>query len=292
MKGTTSFRGLIQNTGLSLSGNWWRSVAVILILGILLFGLQLWGVAYQILLMGKGVTSLRLYVLPAVFLPLILFCGPLMTGGTAYFLAVAKHKNPGISCLFSGFDHFGRSIGVFWLTALLIFLWYLLLSAMISGILIGLAALNGVDVVPALTGGQFEKIWGAVSSSALNAILFPILLAILWVAGSLWIVFRHCLILFAFADDPESGVIAAVKRGVSVVHGSTGKLFGAWFLVVLVGVLLSGGLAFLFSFLTTSGLQMLAIVLNVIFGLCFGLVSYILPSTFLAVLYQDIKDTA
>src|SRR6056297_3046627 len=106
VKSRTSLGGLIRNTSGSLSGNWWRSIAVLLIIGFLLYGLQMWIFAGQLHWMAHGFSPPGLFLVSFGFLLFAAFCGPLMTGGASYFLSVAKNDHPAVRSVFRGFDHF------------------------------------------------------------------------------------------------------------------------------------------------------------------------------------------
>lgn len=91
----------------SLRGNFGISIALILIY-------------FLISAAGGGIPGLNLIYA-------IIAAPPLLLGLSIYFLQVSRKKQLSIDLLFRGFDRFGVSIGAYWLKALLVILWSLLL---------------------------------------------------------------------------------------------------------------------------------------------------------------------
>lgn len=91
----------------SLRGNFGMSIAVILIY-------------ILISVAGGAIPGLN-------FVYAIIAAPPLVLGLSIFFLHLGRQKHLSIDLLFRGFDRFGVSIGAYWLKALLVILWSLLL---------------------------------------------------------------------------------------------------------------------------------------------------------------------
>lgn len=86
-----------------LRGLWGRSIGILVIHGLISFAASLATVAA------------------------VLITGPFALGLAMYFLGVARRMDPPLATLFAGFQRFGQAIAVWFLTALFVGLWTLLL---------------------------------------------------------------------------------------------------------------------------------------------------------------------
>jgi len=103
MKSSTPIRDLTAAAREGLTGNWGKSIGVMVVYFILLFGVNLIPVAGSILQ--------------------LIFSAPLVVGMTAYFLAtVRKNLNP-FSLLFAGFNCFGTALCTYLLVSLILLAW-------------------------------------------------------------------------------------------------------------------------------------------------------------------------
>jgi uncharacterized membrane protein len=103
MKSMTPIRNLTAAARSGLSGNWGKSIGVL--------------VVYMILLVG-----VCLIPLVGQFIQLI-FSAPLVVGLTVFFLATLRGKNNPFSLLFAGFNCFGTSLCTYLLVSLIILAW-------------------------------------------------------------------------------------------------------------------------------------------------------------------------
>lgn len=89
-----------------LKGRWGTPILVSLVFAIIIVGLQF---------------------IPFVgVIGLLILTAPLTLGLINYFVSLTRDEDPKFDSLFSGFDNFGKSLGVYFLQALFIFLWGLL----------------------------------------------------------------------------------------------------------------------------------------------------------------------
>lgn len=283
MKSTTPISELIHRTNAALKGSWLRSIGVVFMFGLLLAGVSL--LLNESILWGglQGNYPVAISTGTVALIVFLLCCGPLVVGLNSYFLFVARQKTPRVKDLFRGFDFVGRSNGVFWLTALLVFLWYILGCLILFGGAFGLM-FGGAGAL----GKSVQDGNGLQAFMSLGIVgLLPLLFVIIWFAFFLWIVIRHSMILFVLADRPAGKVIETVKAGIGLVRGNYGKLFGAWGLWILFMLFCGLVQAALTSLLV---MMPLMIILVVLFSIFLSIFCYIYPLTFMAVFYNDIKE--
>jgi uncharacterized membrane protein len=115
MKSTTPIRDLTAAARSGLSGNWGKSIGVM--------------VAYVILL-----TGVSLIPLVGPLLAQLIFSAPLVVGLTVYLLATVRRQNNPFSLLFAGFNCFGTALCTFLLVMLILAAWmipFLALAALL-----------------------------------------------------------------------------------------------------------------------------------------------------------------
>ncbi|MEI7851334.1 MAG: DUF975 family protein [Kiritimatiellales bacterium] len=215
MKSTTPIRDLTTAARAGLSGNWGKTIGVM--------------VSYLILLVGVSLIPV------AGWLMHLIFTAPLTVGMATYLLMTMRRGcyNP-FSLLFSGFDCFGVSLRTALLVALKLVLWMLPLVvlaelglffvhrdpaafppktlAALSAILLPLAK---ISYLMEHTNPLILLATGAVLF--LSAVFFMILLQM-----------RYGLALFVVADDPAVRARDAVRRGVELMKGNYWRLGLLW----------------------------------------------------------------
>lgn len=142
----------------------------------------------------------------SVFLNILvwLFSIVMAVGFANYALRLARREPTGMGSLFAAFSFSGRALGVQLLTALFIFLWGLLAVVVLAIVLALLAAL--VNSVPLVV---------------IAAVVLYIAVVVVLVS----IVLRYAMASFALVDDPDAGVMEAIRRSVRMMRGYKGKLF-------------------------------------------------------------------
>ena len=169
--------------------------------------------------------------LPVMFLSVLfaLFAVVMHYGYYGYALQVFRREQTGVGTIFGGFPLAGKIIGTQIMVILFSFLWVLLI-AMVSGVLAGLCAL-------------------VLKESAMSVVT-----TLLSFAGSVlgvWVTLRYCLVPFFVMSDPDQGVLASITAGKRAMKGNYIKKFvlnlsflgWAMLLMFLVYLLLVGGMA-------------------------------------------------
>ena len=121
-------RDLMQMARNSLRGRWGGALGVgVLAYIITSFPSQ---VLYSIgdsLIGNEQTLGLGLVLLTLSIVYGLVLCGPIIVGSSEYYLALFRRQEPRVTVLFHGFRIFGKSVAVYLLTSLFIFLWSLLL---------------------------------------------------------------------------------------------------------------------------------------------------------------------
>lgn len=184
----------------------------------------------------------------SVFLNILtaLFSIVMSMGFCNYALRLARREETGMGSLFHAFSFAGRSLGTTLLTALLIFLWCLL-------IMVGFAVL--VALLTLISEKAFAVFVAAV-------VVLYIVMIVLIVSITL----RYAMVSFALVDDPDAGIMEAIRRSVRMMRGYKGKYFvlvlsfiGWELLVGLIAAVVMGiglfvsGTTWLFEAIMTAG---------------------------------------
>lgn len=172
----------------ALSGAWGISALVFFIFWVLQQGILLIPLAGQIVQ--------------------LLITGPLTLGLMAYFIGLHRGEAADVGTLFSGFSHFLKGLGLYFVTTVLISL-ASLAAAIPGGVLIALAFGSGAvapEESPLFIAGIFIAVLPAVFVG-------------------MYMYLRYALVYLIAHDDPELGVLAAVKRSAEMMVGRKGKLF-------------------------------------------------------------------
>jgi uncharacterized membrane protein len=103
MKSMTPIRDLTATARTGLSGNWGKSIGVMLVYLVLSVGISLLPFAGKLLQ--------------------LIFSAPLVVGLTVYFLATIRRQDNPFSLLFAGFDRFGTSLCTYLLVLLITMAW-------------------------------------------------------------------------------------------------------------------------------------------------------------------------
>jgi len=189
MKSNTPLRDITAAARAGLSGNWGKSIGVLLV--------------YLILLVGVNLIPL------AGSLIQLIFSAPLMVGLVAFFLEVVRGQSGSFSLLFSGFDRFGTSLCAYLLVLLITFVWILPFAILMA---LGVAFFHPDPAVfPPLT------------LVALGAILILILSGLM-----ILLQMRYGLALYVVADDSSANARQAVRRSVELMKGNYWRLGLFW----------------------------------------------------------------
>lgn len=142
----------------------------------------------------------------SIFLNILvwLFSIVMAVGFANYALRLARREPTGMSSLFASFSFSGRALGVELLVGVFTFLWALLAIVVMAVVLGLLAAL--VDNIPLI-------------------VIAAVVLYIALIVVLITIVLRYAMADFALVDDPDAGVMEAIRRSVRMMRGYKGKLF-------------------------------------------------------------------
>ena len=189
MKSTTPIRDLTAAARAGLSGNWGKTIGVML--------------AYFVLLTGVSLIPVAGPVMQFVF------SAPMVVGMTAYLLATVRRQYNPFRLLFSGFNCFGTSFCTALLVMILLFVW------MAPFVVLAVLAIVFVHPDPAVLPPLTLLAMGAILF--LSALFFMILIQM-----------RYGLALFVVADDPSVRARQAVRRSVELMKGNYWRLGLLW----------------------------------------------------------------
>ena len=170
----------------------------------LVYYLLTWGLSTAIgqltgwISLGMGMLSLFLVILVNLFVIVM------NVGFSNYALCLARREETGMGSLFQPFSFAGRSLGVTLLVALFLFLWAMLFT------------------------GAFSLVVGLMATLAYNMDLVAVIAVELYLAGVVLVVIislRYVMAVFALVDDPDAGVMEAIRRSVRMMRGYKGKYF-------------------------------------------------------------------
>lgn len=139
-----------------------------------------------------------------------LIVGPLSLGYYAYFIGLYRGEQVDVGTLFSGFSTFGRGLGIYFVTTIIITTVALLVA--LPGIVMIILALNNAPIPeesPLFIGGIFV--------AAIPAVI-----------ASTYMYLRYAFVYLVAKDEPETGVLECIKRSTQVVDGHKAKLFMLW----------------------------------------------------------------
>lgn len=134
-----------------------------------------------------------------------LFTLVLGVGFSNYALRLARQEENGFGSLFAPFSYAGASIGLSLLVGIFSFLWSLL-AAVVFGVLLALVLIVLGEILPL-----------AVALSVILYIAAMVAVAV--------IVLRYAMAEFALADDPNAGVMEAIRRSVRMMRKHKGRYF-------------------------------------------------------------------
>ena len=123
-------------------------------------------------------------------------------GYTAYALGLARRTGPGYRTLLEGFSHLGRALGVSFLTTLFISLWGVLV--MVPGIVV-LSAGAMLESFPLIMFSSFLMFAGSV---------VPLIVS-----------YRYRLAVYFLLDEPDMGVLTAIRESKETMRGRKWQLF-------------------------------------------------------------------
>lgn len=212
-------------------------------------------------LVGKwGLGVLAIFIMGAItqvvnFIPLLglivtwVISGPFSLGLHQVFLNISREEDAEVGMVFSGFSKFGLGLGLYFLTMI------------ISGLVLGVVAIpGGIMIAIAASQGQ-----GQIETNPL--FIIGILLAAIPAGIAATHVFlRLSMAYFIANDNPDLGVIGALKESNKITTGHKWKLF---FLYL--------------SFIGWHFLGMLALIIGLLWSMTY-------MNTALAGFYDDIQE--
>lgn len=147
----------------------------------------------------SGVLSMFLNILVS------LFAMVMAVGFSNFALRLSRGETAGTGSLFEPFSYAGRSIGMNLLVALFTFLWAMLVA--VVAIILCVVAFLLLESVPAI------------------AITLVVIVYIAMLVAIVIITLRYAMANFALAENPEGGVMNAIRRSIQMLRGHKGKLF-------------------------------------------------------------------
>lgn len=203
----------------SMRGNWGKSVLATLIF--VMIALIPTGILTY---MGSGFIG-NIYS--------FIVTGPLILGFTIFFLRLYRKEEANITDIFIGFERFGRSLLLYFMINLFVFLWTL--PAVIAMIIFAAA---GIFTMPSV---------GSPTSFPSGGIFFiGIILCILLLIPAIIAQLRYSQSFIILADHPEMRAMDALNESKRLMKGNVGKLFLlglsfiGWFLlsILTLGILM------------------------------------------------------
>lgn len=198
MGGRTPNNALRARARKCLSGNWTPAVLVVLLFFVI-----------------QNACAL----IPAIgMIVQWLIVGPLTLGMMSFFMSLNRSEPVEVSILLNGFSRFGKGLGIYVVTTLLIAL---------------------VMFAAAIPGGIL--IFASFMLESANPTEFPlfiigiVLAVILSIAAGAFMYLRYALAYFIANDNPEMGILQAIKRSTEMMYGRKRKLmflfcsFIGWF---------------------------------------------------------------
>jgi uncharacterized membrane protein len=204
MKSVTPIRDLTAAARASLSGNWGKSIGVMLVYIFLSIGIS---------------------KVPHTFgLLQWIFAAPLIVGVTVYFLATVRRQDNRFSLMFDGFNRFGTAVFTYLLVSLIILAWTFPLWILMTWLFI--TCVDGQAIVAVWidvfeNGAQPDM--SCFNGLGLVAIVFLVICALM-----IPIQMRYGLALYVVADDPSVRGRQAVRRGVELMKGNYWRLGLFW----------------------------------------------------------------
>lgn len=172
--------------------------------------------------------------IPFVNFVLLLFALPPLVGGLyVLILNATKGTNPTINDLFSGFNQYGKWLGVYWL-----FMLATLIAYIPGGILIGIATLlaNKGQQATSTTTTTFQPGVAAMGAGAIALIVIGSIISVILI----FVVFLRYIFAYFLAAEGASPV-AAFKASAAMTEGHRGGLL--WMLIVLWLLAIAGAVA-------------------------------------------------
>ena len=199
--GSTPNKQLMLEARAALAGRWGISIAVCLLF-------------YVILIVSQFIPFIG-------WLISLLISGALVLGFFAFFLTLVRRRTPPeIGLLFQGFSQFGTALGVYFLTCLFSFLWFLL--AMVPGILMSLLLIAGGFSLEVLRRGPFPlQSFSSPGAVLLLACVFVIPIVVICIIIQL----RYAMTYFILIDQPANGPLSAIRNSIAIMRGRKWKLF-------------------------------------------------------------------
>jgi len=152
--------------------------------------------------------------------------GPLSLGYHACFMGLVRGEVMNVGTLFGGFSKFGKGLGLYWLTAIIVGL-ASTAAAIPGGLMIGSVFMMDVPVPE-----EHPLFFFGIAVAVIPAM----------VVGC-YMYLRYALVYFIANDEPEIGVFEALKESTRRMDGRKGKLFGLFFSFIpwmFVGMLALG----------------------------------------------------
>ncbi|GHB92766.1 DUF975 family protein [Cerasicoccus arenae] len=177
----------------ALSGGWGPAVGFIVVLWLIHFGVN----------MASGILPIV-----GVFVPIVL-AGPFTLGMMTNYLNVSRGGETDFANLFSGFQDFGRALGVYFLILLMAFV------VIFIGAFVVVAAMG---VTGGISEARFQE-----ADGVLLAIIF--IAVALCVASGFYIQLKFSQVYYIMADHRDMGVIEVLSTSSQMMKGQLLKLF-------------------------------------------------------------------
>jgi len=179
--------GLRREARAALSGNWWSSVLMTFVYGLL----------QQV---AVAVPILGVFVSWAI-------TGPMQLGFHAFFQGLIRRERVEVGTLFKGFERWGQGFGLFFVTTIIV-VCASLVAAIPGGILLGFV---------------FSEFTRPQESPLFILALFAMMLPAVIVGNFVWL--RYSMVYFIANDHPDIGVFDAMKQSVALMSGHKWRLF-------------------------------------------------------------------
>jgi len=274
--GATGIFELMRMARAGLSGRWWFAIGTNLVMGLAYLGI-VFGVA---VMSGVGQQPVLFVFIP---IGMFLVLGPMLIGLFRYFLNVSRGDPASVGMLFSGFQRFGRNVGLIFIAWLVMVLVMVGVGMIVGGVVAGVGAAS-------MGGG------GAPGAGFFGMIVAIYVLVFVMMC---YVGYAYLMAFFAAADNDDFGVFECTREGWRLIKGKRWKLFSMhfmlwlWIAIPSVAVMAMGGLSAYNTALAggqssilPGGMELLSTI--VLWGAMLFWYPYFYSAT--SAFYDDLKD--
>lgn len=181
-----------------------------------------WGIAIG------GTLILMVIYMVSSFIPgvTLIITGPMSLGFAVFSLTIARDYQPNIEQVFSGFNRFGRALGTYLLSLLVILVGLIPAMAVIIWI-----AFKFVAVIDDIDQSEILQYF-----TATNIILSYVVIFLLMLPGII-LAFGLSQVYFILADDNQIGIEAALRKSWEMMKGYKMKYFGLMMIFAILSIL-------------------------------------------------------